>query len=204
MKKYIFTTALATSLLITSCADNEVVENVIPDSQKEMISFSLSDGASQTRAGFRGSSTFIAMRIQSDSKKSGETTKYTRTTATAAKDEMTGDDTYSTVSFTNDQKRYWDDAHGRYSKLSVYAVAIPNKSTDDASQSLENKLKAGNESSTWGTNADNTIEWSVTTTAQTKDSGSENPQAVGDGTIDNEDLVYSNNIKLEGKNGIYR
>ena len=205
MKKYFFTTALATSLLITSCADNEVVDNVIPDSQKEMISFSLSDGASQTRAGFRGSSTFIAMRIQSDSKKSGETTKYTRTTATAAKDEMTGDDTYSTVSFTNDQKRYWDDAHGRYSKLSVYAIAIPNKSTDDASNSLENKLKAGNDgSSTWGTNADNTIEWSVTTTAQTKDSGSENSQAVGNGTIDNEDLVYSNNIKSEGKNGIYR
>ena len=203
MKKYIFTTALATSLLITSCADNEVVENVIPDSQKEMISFSLSDGASQTRAGFRGSPTFIAMRIQSDSKKSGETTKYTRTTAIAAKDEMTGDDTYSTVSFANDQKRYWDDAHGRYSKLSVYAVAIPNKSTDDESNSLENKLKAVNGSSTWGTNADNTIEWSVTTTAQTKDSGSENTQAVS-GTIDNEDLVYSNNIKLEGKNGIYR
>lgn len=204
MKKYIFTTVLATSLLITSCADNEVVDNVIPDSQKEMISFSLSDGASQTRAGFRGSSTFIAMRIQSDSKKSGETTKYTRTTATAAKDEMTGSDTYSTVSFTNDQKRYWDDAHGRYSKLSVYAIAIPNKSTDDESNSLENKLKAVNGSSTWGTNADNTIEWSVTTDAQTKDSGAENSQAVGSGTIDNEDLVYSNNIKENGTNGIYR
>ena len=204
MKKYIFTTALATSLLITSCADNEVVDNVIPDSQKEMISFSLSDGASQTRAGFRGSSTFIAMRIQSDSKKSGETTKYTRTTATAAKDEMTGSNTYSTVSFTNDQKRYWDDAHGRYSKLSVYAIAIPNKSTDDDSNSLENKLKAVNESSTWGTNADNTIDWSVTTTAQTKDSGSENSQAVSRGTIDNEDLVYSNNIQSGGENGIYR
>ena len=87
MKKYIFTTALATSLLITSCADNEVVDNVIPDSQKEMISFSLSDGASQTRAGFTGANTHIVMRIQSDARtgSSSSSTKYTRTTATAIK-----------------------------------------------------------------------------------------------------------------------
>ncbi len=206
MKQFIYSLAVATTLLsIVSCDDNEIIDTPIPDSQKEMISFSLSDGTSQTRAGFKGSTTFIAMRIQSDKRvDSGNPTdvKYTRTTATANV-EASGKD-FSTITFTEDQKRYWDDAHGRYSLLSVYAVAIPNSATDI--KTLENKLNRGDETNKWGTNSGNTIQWSVTTNAQTKDANAENSGSVtnSSGTIDKEDLVYSNNIKHGGFNGIYR
>ena len=206
MKQFIYSLAVATTLLsIVSCDDNEIIDTPIPDSQKEMISFSLSDGTSQTRAGFKGSTTFIAMRIQSDKRvDSGNPTdvKYTRTTATANV-EASGKD-FSTITFTEDQKRYWDDAHGRYSLLSVYAVAIPNSATDI--KTLENKLNRGDETNKWGTNSGNTIQWSVTTNAQTKDANAENSGSVtnSSGTIDKEDLVYSHNIKHGGFNGIYR
>lgn len=206
MKQFIYSLAVATTLLsIVSCDDNEIIDTPIPDSQKEMISFSLSDGTSQTRAGFKGSTTFIAMRIQSDKRvDSGNPTdvKYTRTTATANV-EASGKD-FSTITFTEDQKRYWDDAHGRYSLLSVYAVAIPNSATDI--NTLENNLNRGDETNKWGTNSGNTIQWSVTTNAQTKDANAENSGSVtnSSGTIDKEDLVYSNNIKHGGINGIYR
>ena len=209
MKTYIYSLAFATTILsAVSCSDNEIIDNPIPDSQKEMISFSLSDGTSQTRAGFKGSATFIAMRIQSDKRvDSGNPTdvKYTRTTATA-NIEASGKD-YSTVTFPDAYKRYWDDAHGRYSLLSVYAVAIPNSATDI--KELEDLLKRGDETNDWGTNNDNTIQWSVTTDAQTKYAIAENSGSVinSSGTIDQEDLVYSNNIKNiknGGNNGIYR
>lgn len=196
MKKYIFTTVLATSLLITSCADNEVVDNVIPDSQKEMISFSLSDGASQTRAGFTGGETKIVMRIQSNDRTNTNVAKYTRTCALAAKDNTNGTDSYSSVSFalnSTNYTRYWDDAHGRKSLLSVYAIAVPNKN-DETVLSLENTLQkgiTGSETGNWGTNSDNTLTWEV---GETQTSA----------TIASKDLVYSNNIKENGTNGIYR
>ena len=195
MKKYIFTTVLATSLLITSCADNEVVDNVIPDSQKEMISFSLSDGASQTRAGFTGADTKIVMRIQSNDRTDASNVKYTRTCALAEKDNTNEANSYSQVTFSfdsNNYTRYWDDAHGRKSLLSVYAIAVPGKNNDTVLP--KNKLQDGitdSETGNWGTNSDNTLTWQVDAT-QTSDD------------IASEDLVYSNNIKEEGKNGIYR
>ena len=195
MKKYIFTTALATSLLITSCADNEVVDNVIPDSQKEMISFSLSDGASQTRAGFTGADTKIVMRIQSNDRTDASNVKYTRTCALAEKDNTNEANSYSQVTFSfdsNNYTRYWDDAHGRKSLLSVYAIAVPDKKDDSVLPT--NTLASGDasdENMIWGTNNANTLTWTVNQ-AQTSDN------------IANNDLVYSNNIKESGKNGIYR
>ena len=195
MKKYIFTTALATTLLITSCADNEVVENIIPDSQKEMISFSLSDGASQTRAGFTGGDTKIVMRIQSNDRTNTGNAKYTRTCALAKQDYSNTENSYSSVSFDfngNNYTRYWDDAHGRKSLLSVYAIAVPGKNDDTVLQ--ESKLQdgiTGSETGNWGTNSDNTLTWTV---GETQTSA----------TIANEDLVYSSNIKENGTNGIYR
>lgn len=195
MKKYIFTTALATSLLITSCADNEFVENVIPDSQKEMISFSLSDGASQTRAGFTGGDTKIVMRIQSNDRTNTGNAKYTRTCALAKQDESNTENSYSSVSFDfngNNYTRYWDDAHGRKSLLSVYAIAVPGKNDDTVLQesTLQDGI-TGSETGNWGTNSDNTLTWAVG-----------EPQTSA--TIANKDLVYSSNIKENGTNGIYR
>lgn len=199
MKKAFIVLALA-AFAAASCQKDEPV---IPDDQKDLISFSLSDGAAGTKAGFGGSATFIAMRMQSN-EKGGSGVKYTRTVATAAKDATspTTATSYSEVTFSSENMRYWDDAHGRKSLLSVFAVAIPNNATD--SQGLENKLDKGDASAKWGTSGTNTIAWTVTTSAQTKDASAENTAAVSTGTIDNEDLVYSNNIQAGGINGIYR
>lgn len=120
--------------------------------------------------------TRIVMRIKSeDASTSPTSTKYTRTKALAA--EKAGGK--STVTFDSGDKRYWDDAHGRNSQLSVYAVAIEN----DANNLREDKLTGG--SGTWFTETpeNENIEWTVSTT-QTTDN------------INKENLVYSNNIQV--------
>lgn len=187
MKKNIFMATLATTLLATSCADNEVAEIVIPDSQKEMISFSLSDGASQTRAGFIGGETRIIARMQSD-EKDGSGVKYTKCVLKADKDANGDAIDYSNVEYmTTSETRYWDDAFGRKGQISVYAVAIPNST---ATTKLAETLITGG--TTWASEATptNTIAWSVSTDQ------SGNPLAA-------EDLVYSNNIQENGKDGRY-
>lgn len=204
MKKYIYPMALAATLLTTTgCSDDEVNDApVIPDDQKEMISFSVSDEANSTRAGFIGSETSLAMRIQS-SERLGTGNKYTRTVAKAAVDGTKSATSYSVVTFDGLYKRYWDDAHGRKSLLSVYAVAVPNggSSIKNNSKTLEELLTLGDATKTWGSNDDNTIAWQVTTMAQEKDAAG---TAAPSKNIDQEDLVYSNNIQAGGKDGVYR
>lgn len=219
MKKSIYSITLAatalaaTALLATSCKDNEVsdLQNnpSIPDSQKEMISFSLSDGTTQTRAGFTGHETSIAMRIQSD-EKGGSGVKYTRTVATASVDGTGSNVSYSSVTFGDAYKRYWDDAFGRKGLLSVYAVAVPNASSSlknagsGTEKTLEDLLSKGSETGVWGSTATNTIVWAVTKDAQTKDASTVTTPT---SCIDKEDLVYSNNIQADGtlgKDGVYR
>lgn len=196
MKKYIYPLAVTAAMLAAaSCDDNEIIETPIPDSQKEMISFSLSDGASQTRAGFTGGDTKIVMRIQSNDRTNTGNAKYTRTCALAKQDDSNTENSYSSVSFDfngNNYTRYWDDAHGRKSLLSVYAIAVPDKKDDSVLPT--NTLASGDasdENMIWGTNNANTLIWTVNQ-AQTSDN------------IANNDLVYSNNIKESGENGIYR
>lgn len=188
MKKYIYPMALAATLLTTTgCSDDEVNDApVIPDDQKEMISFSLSDGTS-TRAGFTGADTRIVCRIQSDA--DGKFSLYTRTVLKAEKDNTGGATDYSKVNYyTADNTRYWDDAYGRAAKLSVYAVAIPNSTSD--SKLSDSKLSGG---STWAkeSSPNNSIKWDVTYGTQTST------------TLAAEDLVYSNNIQNGGINGRY-
>lgn len=198
MKKYLFPAALATTLLATSCSDNDMAEPITPDGQKELISLTLGLGddtpamakrAGRASYGFTGD-TRILMRIQSDDKATGKH-RYTKTLATAGARGTypnTGDDRqFSTISPNGDAyKRYWDDAFGRNANLSVFAVAIPNK--NNKTLLPENKLQGS--STAWETtdendNADkNTIEWSVTTT--------QTPETLGD-----EDLVYSRNIRMD-------
>lgn len=203
MKKYIYPMALAATLLTTTgCSDDEVNDApVIPDDQKELISFSVSDEANSTRAGFIGSETSLAMRIQS-TERLGTDNKYTRTVAKAAVDGTNNATSYSVVTFDGLYKRYWDDAHGRKSLLSVYAVAVPNggSSIKNNSKTLEELLTPGDASNTWGSNDNNSIAWQVTTSAQEKDAGTNTPVK----NIDQEDLVYSNNIQADGKDGVYR
>lgn len=187
-KNILFLVILA--LIAVACSDVDGI--VVPDEQttdagKELISFSMSDGSDgKTRAGFTGGETFIAMRIQSDHSTTS-VKSYTCTTAKATKDLTNAAASYSTVSFQESEKRYWDDAHGRYSKLSVFAVAIPNMATD--SKGLVTKM--GGVSKTWTSPSSHNIVWEVST-SQTET------------IVDQEDLAYSNNIKDGGKDGRYK
>ena len=200
MKKYIIPLSIVAATFAASCSSDENLPQEIDNSMKTPIEFSMTDqtgsatiGAesyrAQTRAGF-SAQTRIVMRMMaekitlgSSSEATASETKYTKTEA-VAETEATGAG-YSAVKFNNDNntinQRYWDDAYGRDTQLSIFAVAVPGKTTSDMLT-----LKGNN---TWGTESDNTIQWTVSTT-QT----SEN--------ISSEDLVYSNNIRENGKNGI--
>lgn len=206
MKKINYSILLAFASLagLVSCQKN--LDKVITEVTENMISFSVGDEQA-TKAGFYAS-TNIAMRIQSDEKVSSGTAgvRYTRTTATAGADGTQDATSYSEVSFTTDQVRYWDDAFGRFGQLSVYAVAVPNAAATltNNGTTLENLLTKGDDSATWGSNATNTIAWKVTTTEQTMDASD---QTVPTKTIGMEDLTYSNNIQANatlGKDGVYR
>lgn len=202
MKKTLYPMAMAFALLATSC--NSYEDIFTDDADKDMISFSLSDGSRDSRAGFLGSETTIAMRMQSD-EKGGSGVRYTRTVATASVDATNSTTSYSNVTFSNAYKRYWDDAFGRKGQISVYAIAVPNGGTSltNNGSTLENLLTVGDATNTWGSNATNTIAWQVTTSAQTKDATTAiSPTS----TIDLEDLVYANNIQADatlGKDGRY-
>ncbi len=198
MKKYLFPAALATTLLATSCSDNDMAEPITPDGQKELISLTLGLGddtpAMAKRAG-RASYGFtddtrIIMRIQSDDNEAATGNhRYTKTLATAgvrgANPSTGADQQFSSLSPVGAAyRRYWDDAFGRNAYLSVFAVAIPNKNDEDLLP--EDKLEGSN--TKWETTtenakaADNTINWTVASTQTTT-------------TLDNEDLIYSRNIR---------
>lgn len=207
--------AVAATSLLYSCSDKDELNLPIdPNAGKEMIALA-GDGNIMTRAtlaknGF-DSETKILMRITGTN---GTSSVYTRTVASAGA--KTSDDSHTTanllgvnashsdVSFTNiADKRYWDDVYGRDSKLSVYAVAVPNKYRNAKKTGSETEFvlpdtKLSNSGTASGINTDwftgtedNTISWGV----------SEN-QTVN--TQADEDLVYSNNIKSGSEiNGRY-
>lgn len=188
MKKYFYALCMATALGTVGCSDDkESVE--LDNSMKTPIQFSMTDeGGSaitkadpMTRAGFKNT-TAIVMKMKSV--KNGDDTdkKYTVTNAVAGANIT--DKKYSAVTFDNTSginQRYWDDAHGRNSQLSIFAVAVPNQPS--ASEQL--KLKDGTPAGAWFRETDENlkIDWKVTNTSTTADN------------INKEDLVYSNNIK---------
>ena len=201
MKKYLFPAALATTLLATSCSDNDMAEPITPDGQKELISFSMGMGddtpamakrAARASYGFE-KETRILMRIQSDDNVDATGNhRYTKTLATAGKrgaNPSTGDDKqFSTVTpIGGAYNRYWDDAFGRNAHLSIFAVAIPNRNTDGiwksdgSGQWHENALKGKGDG--WEeTPNNNQIQWAVSTNQTST-------------TLEDEDLVYSRNIR---------
>lgn len=204
--RYIPALLAAAALGLSACSTEELPDNGGSTDGKTAIEFAMSNtggigmsldsraaASDASRAGF-GDSTRIVMRIGSESTDGGSL-KYTRTTATASKQVTTGTADYSTVTFAQGtEMRYWDDAHGRKSQLSVYAVAIPDKNSGTLLP--ENKLSIGTlgENSKWASEStpDNTIAWTVSADQSTA------------GTVSNQDLCYSNNIQTGGKNGIYR
>ena len=196
--RYIPALLAAAALGLSACSTEELPDNGGSTDGKTAIEFAMSNtggiGMSlDSRAGF-GQSTRIVMRIGSQNTDDGSL-KYTRTTATASKQVTTDTQDYSTVTFTQGtEMRYWDDAHGRKSQLSVYAVAIPDKNSGTLLP--ENKLSIGTlgENSKWASEStpDNTIAWTVSADQSTA------------GTVSNQDLCFSNNIQTGGKNGVYR
>ena len=123
-----------------------------------------------------------------------QTTKTTKTTAKAAAAAETVQ--YSSVTFESGNIRYWDDAYGRNTKLSIYAVAVPNKTIGDNSplSKLGGEAEVAN---SWGTSSSNSLSWTLTNTNTNTDKLAE------------EDLVYSNNIQetqtdYNKVNGVYR
>lgn len=197
--RYIPALLAVAALGLSACSTEELPGNGGNSNGKTAIEFAMSNtggiGMSlDSRAGF-GQSTRIVMRIGSQKTDDASDIKYTRTTATASKQVTTGTQDYSTVTFAQGtEMRYWDDAHGRKSQLSVYAVAIPDKNSGTLLP--ENKLSIGTlgENSKWASEStpDNTIAWEV----------SADQSAAG--TVSNQDLCYSNNIQNGGENGVYR
>ena len=195
MKNLINPLLIATALITTACTNTTDIDNHDVDpSGKTPISFSVEENLStRTRAGF-SDETKIAMRIKSErTVNNNKETRYTRTVANAAA-AATGKE-FSAITIEGTDIRYWDDAFGRDANLSVYAIAVPNFTPTD----LENTLTGGTASTMIGTtpwfteeNENETLFWSVTTSAQTKD------------LIDAEDLTYSNNIQDGGYDGVYR
>ena len=191
MKRNLYPFAAAFLLLAAASCEKNGIDPNIPDDQKESITFSMSDGSNAgpaTKAGFTGADTRIVARFQSDEKGTSNV-RYTRTVLKAAKDNTGGTDDFSLVTYyTTDNTRYWDDAFGRKGQISVYAVAIPNSTSD--SKLTDAKLGGG---ATWATETtpNNSIQWDVTYGTQTTT------------TLADEDLVYSNNIQSTGKNGRY-
>jgi len=177
--------AAATAMFATSCSTDSL-EALIPDSEKTAIEFGGSS-AQVTRAGLsKDNPTNVVMQIKSQKKGStgDNNVRVTRTMATALADNTYDDTSYSTLSFNKAYKRYWDDAYGRDAELSVYAIAVPGKTTD--SKAEEDKLTAS-ENSTWSSKElSHTVDWTVST-AQTNT------------TLADEDLIFSNNISGDNK-----
>lgn len=188
MKKYFYALCMATALGTVGCSDDkESVE--LDNSMKTPIQFSMTDeGGSaitkadpMTRAGFKNT-TAIVMKMRSVHNDNGSDVKYTVTNAVAGEEDTSKK--YSAVTFTNStsviNQRYWDDAHGRNSQLSIFAVAVPNQPTASPQLKLE-----GGATTPWFTEPDENLKiaWKVTNTGTTADK------------INEEDLVYSNNIQ---------
>lgn len=201
MKKYIYPMALTATLLATAaCSDDEVNDiQQVPDSQKEQISFSMSDGSESspaTRAVTHGKfdlETRIVMYMRSNKDAGTDDVRGNKTICQTIACANSGTD-HSDLTFETANKRYWDDAFGRAAYISVYAVAIPGSTSTTvlSADNLKDNSVAVAVDNTWRTVADaNPIDmtFAVTKTTQTET------------TWNNEDLCYSNNIQKTGTDG---
>jgi hypothetical protein len=177
---------LMTAAVMTTACSNIELEEFVPNSMKNQITFS-GESNTSSRAGLHQSApTQVIMHIKSEGP-AENAVRVTRTQANATKDEEQSATSYSSVVFDDSYKRYWDDAYGRDAKLSVYAFAVPGKTSTDDTQVKEALLTAPENDKTWSnTDLAHTVAWKVSTT-QTEES------------ILNEDLIYSNNISGDNK-----
>ena len=189
MKHILKFTLPALALCAAVACSKTAVEPVSPNAGKELISFS-GEGGAATKVGFT-TTTHVKMRVKAEA--TGKASRYTEAVASAL---ACGTEDYSVLQYTSGQERYWDDAYGRDSKLTVYAFAIPGNVEDDK---LPAWSKTGWEQVSATTNPnwytddaeDNTVSWSVKTVQNTES------------ILALEDLTFSNNIREDGKNGLY-
>lgn len=212
MKKYLNYTLTAFALCaLMACSEDTSSSGssgLAPDGGKELIAFSQKGSAMTTRAMTRDgftADTKVVMRIKAEGAAATDI-RYTQAVATAsaqiASDACNTDyglgGSHSHLTYADGQNRYWDDAFGRESKLTVYAVAVPNKNDDTILPSMILDQTGGTDASPdWYTIAigtENTmIDWTV-------------PATQVAATRLEKDLAYSNNIKAgESVNkGCYR
>ena len=198
MKKlYLYILPALTLLFMASCAKDTATTSA-PDTPEGKTLIALSQEGSAlmraglTRAGF-SSATKVVVRIQA---RNGETSDYryaqsVMTAGTAVTNDVHNQfdnnlGAHSDLTYNTGQDRYWDDAYGRTSRLSVYGVAIPDNNgalpDDILDQTVATTLTAG-----WYTisGAEKTqISWNIgdkqdATTHATKD------------------IAYSNNIRTD-------
>ena len=205
MKKNILPIALASTLLVAACSPDSITSAGKDDSEKTPIEFSMTDNTAaavavngNTRAGFTAETGIVMQMVATDNSSSTnpQTTKTTKTTAKAA---AAAAETvqYSSVTFESGNIRYWDDAYGRNTKLSIYAVAVPNKTIGDNSP-LSKLGGEAEDANSWGTSSSNSLSWTLTT-----------DNAITTEKLAEQDLVYSNNIQetqtdYNKVNGVYR
>ena len=202
MKKYLKYTLIALALgALQACSEDTSTSGssgLGPDGGKELISFSQEGGAfsraSMTRTGF-SATTKVVMRIKAEGTAAGDVC-YTQAVSTASAQTTAADDCntsyglvgkHSHLTYVDGNDRYWDDAFGRESKLTVYAVAVPDKNSDDLLPStILDQASPTAVSTDWYTvAAENTkINWSV-------------PATQVQATRLEKDLAYSNNIKAD-------
>ena len=208
MKKYIIPLSIVAATFAASCSSDENLPQEIDNSMKTPIEFSMTDNTSSmnvgvsgvTRAGFT-SSTDMVVKMVAEEVQVGVTSttptarKSTITKATAERQSSVNKDdntsyTYSNVSFNHDnsEQRYWDDAYGRNTQLSIFAVAVKDKTNSDKFNDLT--------ASSWTdeSNISSAMSWPITWTVT-------NESAQTESSINDEDLVYSNNIQSNGKSG---
>ena len=199
MKKYLNYTLTALALMaLVACSEEGSSTSSgttpTPEGDKTLIAFSQEGSAmttrAMTRAGF-DSNTKVVMRIKADGKTAADV-RYTQAVATANA-ETSGDactaygltGTHSHLTYAAGMSRYWDDAFGRDTKLTVYAVAVPNLNDDTVLPStILDQTSPTTAAPDWYTvTTENTkIDWQVSTTQTAT-------------TRTNEDLAYSNNIR---------
>ena len=174
---------------VEACSHRDELQPVNPNEGKELIQFAGKETLA-TKNGFAGETT-VQMHIKAVA--TGKTTRYTETFMTGTDNDLSGG--VSELSYESGKERYWDDAFGRDSKLTVYALAVPgNKDKSVLPVWSKNGWTAVDSKTNrnWFTDSneeDDVVSWSVLAEQGSND------------ILKKEDLTFSNNISEGGRTG---
>lgn len=201
MNKKTFPLLLATTMVLGACSTNdEATVEEFDDSNLSRIELGgAGNSEAFTRVGFTVANTTLKLHYVSTRKVydaetfpyndgEGKGILYMTSSATASIDNTKTAESVSAVTQTvgpSGQKRYWDDIHGKNSKLAIYSIAVPNKAeiTNTTNKTAFNAWDTNIKEGTTTVVA-NDIAWTVSTTQTLT-------------TIADEDLAYSNNVTGE-------